>query len=173
MSNRFAPLLPLLAMGLLFGCPALTHPNEGDPGYGSAPPGSATATNAHTVTATAKPTGRPVLPAEVANAADKIRASHLLVGWKGAAGPPQERSKEEARQRVEAIIARLKKGEDFGKLAQEFGEDGTKTKGGDLGEFDRGTMVKPFADAAFALKPDEVSGVVETQFGFHVIKRTK
>ena len=167
MSNRLAPLLPIV---LLLGCPALTQPNEGDPGYGS---GATTNANVHTATATAKPTGRPLPPGGDQDDSARIRASHILVGWKGAAGPPQERSKEEARQRIQTILVRLKNGEDFGKLAQEFGEDGTKTKGGDLGDFERETMVKPFADAAFALKPGEVSGVVETQFGFHVIKRTK
>ena len=174
-SRRLVALLPLL----LLGCSRLTQPNDGEPGYGqsenaagSAAPKTLVA-NSGTATNTVKPRQPPPPPKPADDDGEKIRASHILVGWKGAAGPPQQRTKEEAKQRIDTIIARHKKGEDFAKLAGEFGEDGTKTKGGDLGEFDRGTMVKPFGDAAFALESGEVSGVVETQFGFHVIKRTK
>jgi parvulin-like peptidyl-prolyl isomerase len=75
------------------------------------------------------------------------------------------------RARIEAILARVRAGEDFAKLADEFTEDPSgKGKGGDLGWFGRGMMVKPFEDAAFALKPGEVSSVVESQFGFHIVK---
>ena len=74
---------------------------------------------------------------------------------------------------IDGIVARLKKGEDFGKLAAEFGEDGTKSRGGDLGVFGRGQMVKAFEDAIFAQQPGDAPSVVETEFGFHVIKRTR
>lgn len=75
------------------------------------------------------------------------------------------------RAKAEEILRRVRAGEDFSKLAGEFSEDpGSRTQGGDLGWFGRGMMVKPFEDAAFALKPGEVSGIVETQFGFHIIK---
>ena len=75
------------------------------------------------------------------------------------------------RAKLEGILARVRAGEDFVKLANEFTEDPSgKGKGGDLGWFGRGVMVKPFEDAAFALKPGEVSGVFETQFGFHIVK---
>jgi len=75
------------------------------------------------------------------------------------------------RAKIEAILARVRAGEDFAKLADEFTEDPSgKGKGGDLGWFGRGTMVKPFEDAAFALKPGEVSSVVESPFGFHIVK---
>jgi len=76
-----------------------------------------------------------------------------------------------SRAKIEGLLARVRAGEDFAKLADEFTEDPSgKGKGGDLGWFGRGMMVKPFEDAAFALKPGEVSGVVESQFGFHIIK---
>ncbi|HEX8557627.1 MAG TPA: peptidylprolyl isomerase [Pyrinomonadaceae bacterium] len=75
------------------------------------------------------------------------------------------------RAKVEGLLARVRAGEDFAKLADEFTEDPSgKGRGGELGWFGRGMMVKPFEDAAFALKQGEVSGVVETQFGFHIIK---
>jgi parvulin-like peptidyl-prolyl isomerase len=75
------------------------------------------------------------------------------------------------RAKLEAVLARARAGEDFAKLANEFTEDPSgKGSGGDLGWFGRGVMVKPFEDAAFALKPGEVSGVFETQFGFHIVK---
>ena len=166
----FPRLLPFSLVALLLGCPSLTRPNDGDPGYGTNSMGPTPSGSADR----ARPADKP-RPAATANApqAEKIRASHILVGWKGAAGPAQERTKEEAKKRIDDIIARLKKGEDFAKLAGDYGEDGTKARGGDLGLFEREGMVKPFADAAFALKPGEISGVVESQFGYHVIKRTQ
>ena len=61
-------------------------------------------------------------------------------------------------------------GEDFAKLAKENSEDGSAQNGGDLNYFRKGEMVKPFEDAAFGLEKDQISPVVETQFGYHVIK---
>lgn len=76
-----------------------------------------------------------------------------------------------ARAKIEGLLARVRAGEDFAKLADEFTEDPSgKGKGGDLGWFGRGMMVKPFEEAAFTLKAGEVSGVVETVFGYHIIK---
>ncbi|HEX7316033.1 MAG TPA: peptidylprolyl isomerase [Pyrinomonadaceae bacterium] len=75
------------------------------------------------------------------------------------------------RAKIESILARVRAGEDFVKLANEFTEDPSgKGSGGDLGWFGRGMMVKPFEDTAFALKAGEVSGVIETVFGYHIIK---
>jgi peptidyl-prolyl cis-trans isomerase C len=76
-----------------------------------------------------------------------------------------------ARAKIEGLLSRVRAGEDFAKLANEFTEDPSgKGSGGDLGWFGRGMMVKPFEEAAFTLKPGEVSGVVETVFGYHIIK---
>ena len=74
------------------------------------------------------------------------------------------------RAKAEEVLKRAKAGEDFAKLAQEFSTDGSKDKGGDLGWFGHGDMVPEFEQAAYALKPGEISEVVQTRFGFHLIK---
>ena len=77
----------------------------------------------------------------------------------------------QTRAKAEDVLKRLRAGGDFNALAKEFSIDtSNKDQGGDLGWFGRGMMVKPFEDAAFALKPGELSDIVETQFGYHIIK---
>jgi hypothetical protein len=104
-----------------------------------------------------------------------IAAQHILVTYKGAKGAPKgvTRSKAEAKKRAEEAADRAKQG-DFSALVKEYSEDsGTLDRQGNLGKFNREKMVKPFSDAAFVLKVGEVSAVVETPFGFHVIKRNQ
>jgi parvulin-like peptidyl-prolyl isomerase len=108
--------------------------------------------------------------------AEKVAASHLLVSYKGAlrASPTITRTKEEAAKRAREALGRARKGEDFGKLVGEFSDEpGAGARQGRLGSFKRGQMVKEFADAAFALKPGQISDVVESKFGYHVIMRTE
>lgn len=114
-------------------------------------------------------------PVKVEAAPTRIAAQHLLVAYKGAASAPKgvTRTKEEARTRAEAASRRAKAGEDFSALVTEYSDDPTKADRGNLGMFTRESKVKPFADAAFALKVDGVSDAVETKFGFHVIKRNQ
>lgn len=102
---------------------------------------------------------------------EELKARHILVQFKGSGRSRSERSRAEAEKIVSQIQARLKKGEDFSVLAEEFTEDPSgKASGGDLGWFGWGRMVGPFQDAAFALRKGEVSAPIETEFGFHIIR---
>ncbi len=99
--------------------------------------------------------------------AEQVKASHILIKVKPDANETQ---KAEARKKIETVQKKLKNGEDFGTLAREFSEGPSRERSGDLGYFGRGQMVKPFDTAAFALKSGQVSEIVETQFGYHLIK---
>ena len=79
----------------------------------------------------------------------------------------------EKRNKAEQVLELAKSGEDFTELAKQYSEGPTGPRGGDLGTFTRGRMVKPFDDAAFSLKEGEISDIVETHFGFHIIKLEK
>lgn len=107
--------------------------------------------------------------------ATQIAAQHVLIGWRGSrAGAELTRTQAEARTRAEEVLRRARAGEDFGALAAQFSDEpGHETRRGDLGTFGRGAMVPPFERAAFALGVGAISDIVETEFGYHVIKRTR
>jgi len=86
----------------------------------------------------------------------KVHCAHILV---------------KTEKEVNTILKRLKKGEKFSKIAKDVSLCPSKKRGGDLGTFGRGQMVKEFEKAAFALQKGEISGMVKTQFGYHIIKR--
>jgi hypothetical protein len=82
------------------------------------------------------------------------------------------RTREEARKRAEEALARARKGEDFGKLVAEYSDEANAaTRRGKFSGFRRTDAIAPFGDTAYALKPAEVSNVIETKLGFHVIRR--
>ena len=100
--------------------------------------------------------------------AEQRRASHILVKIEAGASDAERKA---ARSRAESLLAKLRAGADFAALAKSDSQDpGSAASGGDLGLFSRDLMVKPFADAAFALKPGAISDVVESEFGLHIIK---
>ena len=94
---------------------------------------------------------------------EEVRARHILFATEG-------KDDAEVKKQGEAVLARIQKGEDFAALAKEFGSDGTKEVGGDLGWFSRDAMVKEFADAAFALEKGQTSELVKSEFGYHIIQ---
>ena len=101
---------------------------------------------------------------------EKVRASHILCSIDAKASIEE---KKKAREKAEKLRKELAGGADFAKLAKENSSCPSSKQGGDLGFFGRGQMVPPFEQAAFALKPGEISDVVETQFGYHIIKQTE
>ena len=102
--------------------------------------------------------------------AAQARASHIMMIVDSST---DQAKKDEAKKKMEDVLKRLKAGEDFAALAKEVSQDTyTKDNGGDLDYFSKGQMVQAFEDAAFALKPGEISNIVETSYGYHIIKLT-
>ena len=87
---------------------------------------------------------------------NKIHCAHILV---------------KTEKEVNAVLERLKKGEKFSAIAKDVSLCPSKKRGGDLGTFGRGQMVKEFENAAFVLEKGQISAIVKTQFGYHIIKR--
>ena len=105
---------------------------------------------------------------------DKISASHILIMHKGSKDSRSSLSKDEALKLINEIHDKLtNKESSFKDLASKHSECSSSSYGGSLGEFGRGMMVKPFEESAFALKVGEVCEPIETEFGFHIIKRDK
>lgn len=121
----------------------------------------------------------PTEAAKPSSELQEVQASHLLVKHSGSRRPSSwreeniTRSKEEARKILEGYIQRIEEGETFAELASKYSDCSSFKKGGDLGPFKRGMMQKPFEDSAFSLKVNEMSGIVDTDSGLHIILRTK
>lgn len=106
----------------------------------------------------------------------QVGAKHLLVMHRESRSAPPTllRTRAEARVRAEQALAKVKAGAVFEEVVAEYSDEpGAGERGGDLGKFSRRQMVKKFSEAAFLLQVGEVSNLVETEFGFHVIKRTE
>lgn len=106
----------------------------------------------------------------------RVGASHVLVMWRGSQRAPDNvtRTRDEARSRAQDVLRRARAGEDFAGLARQFSDEpGAAQSGGSLGVFGPGQMVPAFERAAFSMGVGDVSDLVETEFGFHVIKRTQ
>jgi len=104
--------------------------------------------------------------------ADQVRASHILLMYAGSERSTATRTKQQAADQIAQIKTQLDQGGDFADLAQRHSDCPFGKRGGDLGPFGRGQMVGAFEQAAFSLPVGGTSGVVETPFGYHVIRRT-
>lgn len=187
LSPRGRRALPALLVTLLSACDAgpagtgatnSSAPAASVAAAATAAPTSAPNAGAHgagpSATATANPAPSPGAPQTPAPT--EVAAQHVLVAFKGAKNAPRiiTRSKADARKRAEEARGKATSGTDFAKVVEEYSDDAaTKERLGSVGKFARDAMTKPFADAAFALPVDGVSEVVETDFGFHVIKRNQ
>jgi peptidyl-prolyl cis-trans isomerase C len=101
---------------------------------------------------------------------EQVQASHILIQ---VAQDATQEDKDAAKKKIEDVLVLAQEGKDFAELAKEYSEGPSKTNGGDLGFFPKGAMVKPFEEVVFALeKEGDISGIVETQFGYHIIKLT-
>lgn len=156
---RVLPIVGAAAIASLFvgGCVVTTYEGPHEPPNTPAPPQAAS-----------------LAPAKAGPAV--ISASHLLVQYRGAraAGLEVTRSKDEALARALEAFDAAKAGVDFEKIVAEYSDEpGAAARGGQLGKFSRDQMVPEFSDAAFELEVGQVSRVVETPYGFHVIRRAE
>jgi parvulin-like peptidyl-prolyl isomerase len=163
----FSALLGALAFS---GCVVTTFEGPGEP------PRVAVSPLASASSASPGGEGAPASAADQAGQPSEIAARHLLVSYQGAmrASPSVTRTKAEAQIRATEALTRAKAGEDFEVLVKEFSDEpGAGERGGSLGRFGRGMMVPAFEKAAFKLAPGQISDLIETPFGFHVIQRTE
>jgi parvulin-like peptidyl-prolyl isomerase len=101
----------------------------------------------------------------------EVHLAHILVQWQGLKRTRSERTRDEASERIAQAQALLENGTAFDAVAIEWSDGPFGARGGDLGWFQKGQMTPQFDEAAFALKPGERSGIVESMHGFHLIQR--
>ena len=104
--------------------------------------------------------------------AEQIKASHILLMYAGSASSTARRTKKDAANEILELHKKISGGDKFEKIAQEYSDCPSSAQGGDLGSFGPGQMVPEFEKALFALEIGNLSCVVETEFGYHLIKRT-
>ncbi len=176
MSRANVPMLITALAAAIAGCDS--PPPPAPDAAASAPPATPEPTTQGGRAGLSSTADQPLSPPTASAAAEPevVAAQHLLVAYKGAKGAPKTvtRSKADAKKRAEEALGRARKGDDFTELVKAYSDEpGAADRLGSLGRFKRDAMVKPFADAAFALEVGKVSDVVETEFGFHVIKRNQ
>jgi hypothetical protein len=160
------------AIGLVLSCGC-------DKGSGDAAPVASTPIASAAVAPPPAPSDAPsvaAVPSAVAAAPDTIIAQHVLVIYKGAKRAPKTitRTKADAKARAGEALGKIKGGATFEDVVKDYSDDaGSVDRMGSLGKFHRDDMDPAFSAAAFALQPGQVSDVVETPFGFHIIKRTQ
>lgn len=104
---------------------------------------------------------------------DEVKASHILISTVDKNNKPvPEAKKKEAKKKAEEALKKAKAGEEFAELAKKYSDDGSASQGGDLGFFGKGKMVPEFEKAAYSLKVGQISDIVESQYGYHIIKLT-
>jgi NIMA-interacting peptidyl-prolyl cis-trans isomerase 1 len=177
-ASRLVLVAPLVALAMAtclasVGCggaaPAASALAGGGGGAGSGGSGGDTPAERCLAVAGAKRARRPDEPA-------KVTVQHVLVKYAGAKKAPATvtRTREQACLRAEEARAKLEQGSSFADVVNAYSEEpGAATRGGSLGPIERAHVVPPFADAAFELRAGEVSHVVETDYGFHIILRTE
>ena len=104
---------------------------------------------------------------------DQVRASHILLMYDGSMRSTATRSKEAAEVQISDLKSELEGGAKFADVARENSDCPSSGQGGELGSFSRGMMVGAFEDTAFTLEVGSTSGVIETEFGYHIIHRTE
>jgi NIMA-interacting peptidyl-prolyl cis-trans isomerase 1 len=164
-----SPRFPVLLLGALA---ATTSACGGAPAGVSSPASAAGAGSAAERCLAYADAKRPRGPSEP----DRITVKHVLVKYDGAksAPPTITRTREQACLRAEEALNKLKEGASFADVVAQYSdESGAATREGSIGAIERGDVAAPFADAAFELKMKEVSEVVETPFGFHIILRVE